>query len=225
MNLTYREILLMRLEAKWQFRRLQLLRGMFHLKADKTSEAWEKTLKDLAERKSNPDNVIRRLADNWMKRATSAQALIQFIRENFEADTAEGPTRHRLQDLSEGHPFGAIISETERMTIYRWVNEPLKESSSLENLADRNPDDLTPIQKVYQRKEWSRLEDRRQLEAGEITAEELNRQNCIIPWQLTVDPKWKQTALESVIKQMAKSQSRSYPRSLMFETPPIPESW
>ncbi|MBC7980161.1 MAG: hypothetical protein H7Y36_06320 [Armatimonadetes bacterium] len=102
---------------------------MFHLETDGIGEAWQKTLTDLAERKSNSDDVIRRLADNWMKRATSAEALIQFIRENFEADTAEGPARHRLQDLSEGHPFAAIISETERMSIYRWVNEPLKEPS------------------------------------------------------------------------------------------------
>lgn len=209
MDHTDREMFLMRLEAKWQFRRVLLLRGIFHLEKDKTGEAWQKTLADLAGRKSNPDEVIRRLADNWIKRATSAAALIQFIRENFETDTAEGPARNQLQDLSEGPPFGAIISETERVTIYRWAFGALKEPSPFENVADRNPDELTPVQKVYQRKEWERMEDWRQLEAGEITAEELNERNTlVISKELAGDSEWKRIALESVIIQMAKSQSK-----------------
>ncbi len=182
---------------------------MFHLDADKTGEAWQKTQTDLTERKSNPDEVIRRLADNWMKRATSAAALIRFIRRNFETDTAEGPARDQLQDLSEGNPFAAIISETEQMTIYGWACNPLKRPSPFENLADRNPDELTAVQKVYQRKEWGRMEDWRQLEAGEITAEELgDRNSLVIPRALAETPEWKRTALESVINQMAKSQSK-----------------
>ena len=73
MNPAAREMFLMRLEAKWQFRRVLLLRGMFHLEKDKTGEAWQKTLTALAGRKSNPDEVIRRLADDWLKRATFAR--------------------------------------------------------------------------------------------------------------------------------------------------------
>lgn len=95
------------------------------------------------------------------------------------------------------------------MTIYRWAYDPLKEPSPFENLADRNPDELTPVQKVYQRKEWGRMEDWRQLEAGEITAKELcDRNSLVIPRALAEDPEWKRTALESVINQMAKSQSK-----------------
>lgn len=128
MNFTDREIFLMRLEPKWQFRRGLLLCSAKILKGDNIGDAWQKILADLSRRKSNPDDVIHRLADNWKKRSTSPKAFIQFILENFEKDTAEGPARHRLQDLSEGHPSAAIITETQRAEIYRQAYHALQPS-------------------------------------------------------------------------------------------------
>lgn len=103
-----------------------LLCGADILEKDVSGEAWKKIQKDLEERETNPDKVIQMLARNWRKHAASQAALIRYIRDQFEQDTPEGPSRHKLQDLSEGHPFAAILPETQRAEIYRQAYKSLQ---------------------------------------------------------------------------------------------------
>lgn len=107
-----------RREAKWQFRRRLLLAAASILENDTTGESWEKVRASLSHRKNNPDTVIRQTAANWENCGSTPETMIKNIREKYQKDTPEGPERHRLQDISEGHPFASMIPEETRSELY-----------------------------------------------------------------------------------------------------------
>lgn len=112
------EIFASRREAKWQFRRRLLLTASSILKNDPSEIAWRKVQDSLARRLQSQDVVLRRTAAAWKKYGSDPETVAKRIQEKFLNDTPEGSERHRLQDLSEGHPFACIIPEELRAEIY-----------------------------------------------------------------------------------------------------------
>lgn len=100
-----------RQEAKWQFRR-KLLLTTANLLEKKSEQVWPKVTKTVSMLLSNPSTSIQKSTRRWLRFAgNSPQVTIQTIRAQFGQDTPEGPRRHKLQDLSDGHPFSGILSE------------------------------------------------------------------------------------------------------------------
>lgn len=103
-----------RREAKWQFRRRLLLEAadILETQPDKVWPQVEKTL-ELLRSSSSPS--IRHNTKRWLRFAgNSPEKTKATIKTFFTPDTPEGPKRHKLQDLSDGHPFTGILSGNTR---------------------------------------------------------------------------------------------------------------
>lgn len=74
----------------------------------------------------------------------------------------------------------------------------------------------TKLEQIRLRKERSRLSDRRRLEQGRVTGEELQFQNSIIPRELAEDAEWKKAGVAAAVRSFAK------PRSVLKLPPRTP---
>jgi hypothetical protein len=109
MTPTNRNLFYTRLEAKWQFRRLLLLEvaGML----EREGNSWQISQDNLQKLLASPSASIRKNTRRWLRFAgTGAEETARTIRFRFGEDTPEGPRRHKLQDLSDGHPFSGVVS-------------------------------------------------------------------------------------------------------------------
>lgn len=78
------------------------------------------------------------------------------------------------------------------------------------------PPKKTKLEEIRLRKERSRLADRRRLEQGRSSGQELQSQNSIIPHELAADAEWKKAGLAAAIRGFAK------PRSVLTLPPRTP---
>lgn len=102
-----------RREAKWQFRRSLLLR-VSALMEEKPEGVWTDITGNVGRLLASPSESIRKSAKRWLRFAgNTPEQVRRTIQRYFLTDTPEGPRRHKLQDLSDGHPFAGILPDHE----------------------------------------------------------------------------------------------------------------
>ena len=102
-----------RREAKWQFRRSLLLR-VEKLMGEQPEQVWAKITANLKRQMESPSDSTRRSTKRWLRFAgKTPQQIKETIQRYFLAETPEGPVRHKLQDLTDGHPFAGVLSDHE----------------------------------------------------------------------------------------------------------------
>lgn len=112
MSHTTREIFQTRREAKWQFRR-GLVLEVAKILEQEPNRVWPQISETLAKLSTSPSPSIKKNTRRWIRFAGKTPGTtIQTIRTYFSWDTPEGPRRHKLQDLSDGHPFSGILPDS-----------------------------------------------------------------------------------------------------------------
>lgn len=105
-------LFLTRREAKWQFRR-GLVLEVAKILEQEPDRVWPQISETLAKLSASPSPSIKKNTRRWIRFVGKTPGTtIQTIRTYFSWDTAEGPRRHKLQDLSDGHPFSGILPES-----------------------------------------------------------------------------------------------------------------